>query len=230
MFFQTKQSTKAAIDSATAAQNTYTQQRFNDSITRRNDSINSIADSVNTRKRSELDSISRELQNKSLAAQIQSIEETQKEFRTENRPYVAIVNIHIDTTFTNNIILCTWDFVNLGKSPAKLLTVSSRLAIGVDTTSRRLIKAFVLTQKLNQYLAGSISLPWHSFAYFEKNTGRLVKALIGSGKMNVYFIGEYTYYSPSLQTTYSNKFFIEIKYSEFMKISYLINDEKEYKP
>jgi uncharacterized FlaG/YvyC family protein len=121
LFNETQKSTKAAIDSAEAAQNTYKQQRVTDSITRYNENIKSIADSINTAKRFELDSISRELQNKTLAAQIQSIEETQKQFETSNEPYLQYTDPEppkLEAGKTFDLIL---KLVNLGKYPVKVI-------------------------------------------------------------------------------------------------------------
>src|SRR5215210_3176585 len=47
------------------------------------------------------------LQEKSVHAQIQAFRAAQKEFEIENRPFIAITNITIDTAFTNNVVTCS---------------------------------------------------------------------------------------------------------------------------
>lgn len=229
LFRETQKSTNAATKAANAAENTYREQKFNDSITRRIDSINSIVNDINERKRFELDSINREMQNKSVATQINSLQEVQKEFVIANRPFITITNINIDTSFTNNVITCSLNFENKGNFPGKVLSISSLIAFGTDTASKKLLKTHVSTQSVNQYLAGEIELPWKMNIYFQKAAADRIKYFVKKGDINVYFIGDYLYYDPTFKKYYKNKFVIQINYREFIKISYLVNDEYEYK-
>lgn len=114
LFYQTQEATRAATKSAATADNTYREQRFNDSIMRsrdsiksRNDSISQVfSDSVNTineRKRFELQSKSMEAQIKSVDAQIRLMRETQRQFEVLNKPYLQIGNFVIKNLGINNI-------------------------------------------------------------------------------------------------------------------------------
>jgi hypothetical protein len=119
------------------------------------------------------------------------------------------------------------EFVNTGKFPAKVLNIRGQFGFGYDTT--KLKKTYVSSLNVNENLAGDIKLPWQMKVYFEKNAAQRAKYFITTGKINVYFIGEYNYYSSTFKTYYKNKFVVEINYKEYTKTSFLVNDEYSYK-
>jgi hypothetical protein len=222
LFNVATQQTNIAQQAANAAIASVRQDSINDIVSREreriNDSLNRIKDSLNI-----------SLAGKSLRAQIKSFNEAQNEFAIENRPFITITDINIDTSFSNEAMTCSWNFVNTGKFPAKVLKIRSQIGLGTDTTAENLHKSYVSSQNVNQYLAGDIKLPWSMPIHTENSSIEIIKNRIKNGRINIYFMGEFEYYSPTLKTYYKNKFVTEISYSDVVKISYLVNDEFEYK-
>lgn len=60
---------------------------------------------------------------KSLRTQIGTITTTQKDFEIENEPYLQVMQPSIETFIVGQPITLTYFFVNLGKYPAKILTL-----------------------------------------------------------------------------------------------------------
>lgn len=216
LFRETQKSTKAAIDSATAAQNTYAEQRYNDSITRYNESIQSIADSINTAKRFVLDSLSRDLQNKSLAAQIQSIKETQRQFDVTNRPYIQLSDFDFTTLEVGKPIKIKYRIENVGSQPAKLQKTEVQIRISpivLAPSNVKNIKKMISAAKLKsqigfQYINrnGVIDL---NFETDDPLPNSIMDGLIAK-KMFFYLIGKITYLNVLNDRTRQYTFCVEI--------------------
>jgi len=73
------------------------------------------------------------LQQKILNSQINSLKETQREFELENRPFVQVSEIKVDTS--DYKILISFKIINYGKFPADVLYVKSRIGIPIGMVS-----------------------------------------------------------------------------------------------
>ncbi len=185
---------KSAQESADAAIKAVKQDSLNVSNA---DRIAKIKDSVSRIK----DSLTIKLANKSLEAQINSLKQAQKDFEIENRPFIVFTNIVVDTTFKNNIINATYRAYNVGKFPAKVSYMVSKINYGVDTSlaNRFEIGKWIIRPSKeflpnNAFLDGTVTLPStkEEIKYFK------------NGIIHIFIYFHIRYYSSVLITSYSN--------------------------
>lgn len=140
LFKETQRSTNAAVASAEAAQNTYKEQHYNDSVLLYIDSVRNHNDSINDAiEASELhikDSINTAynkaqfaLQQASTQAQIEALREESRRFEVENQPFLQIAGdvIRFDTMQVGKSLTVSITVDNLGKYPAKILSFASSI-------------------------------------------------------------------------------------------------------
>jgi len=157
LFFQTKKATQAATESSIAAQNTFTEQRYNDSVMRYRDSIKAIGDKIEMENNFKLDSTS-------LQAQINSILIAQEEFNIENQSYLQLIHFKLDTFKAFKPLVVSFSIINLGKSPAKIFETKQAIIIrsnppSIQEIERNAKPNDIIT--LNTYIGGhdSINFP-----------------------------------------------------------------------
>lgn len=135
LFRKTTQSTDAAIRSANAAESTYREQKFNDSSLRARDSIKYIIDTAAQANKARNDSaieVKRfDLQNKSIQAQIKSLQETNREFQVENEPFLQLTVEGVQNFAIGGLLDVTVKIDNLGKYPAMIILDKSFSAFRV---------------------------------------------------------------------------------------------------
>ncbi len=95
------------------------------------------------------------LQKRSLNAQIQSLQETQKEFDIENRPLLQVLNIQFDTLTVGKKLYLKYLYVNSGKQPIKLLTETVKLKIQNNKKESDYTLTNPLISPINIYLIGN---------------------------------------------------------------------------
>lgn len=246
LFFQTQRSTDAAIQAAQAADSSLqlSKQQFElakedgkTSDQRAERTFSMQKKSVDSSIAFAQQSIQQEkeifaIQRRSVAAQIQSLNEARKNFETENRPFVTIMNVVLDTIFAGGKYHFGWHFFNTGKFPAKMLNITTRIGFGFDTSQS--FKSPYTTNVLNNLLPSgqNIGAPYFAVGSFNNMPSGFAdetKNALKTGRIKAFLFGEYQYQSAVLRKTYSNKFVIEIKFDEDARnYSWLKNDEIEF--
>jgi len=114
LYYQTKEATKLTRH-ALSHQIT---KDSNDNVNRiRKDTIDSIADA----KKLKRDTQFINKQKRGIDAQIGSLKETQKEFEIENRPFMAMIDIKVDTPAVKKDLNYLGFITNTGKQPAFII-------------------------------------------------------------------------------------------------------------
>lgn len=107
---------------------------YKDSITAISDKKRGFVDSIRREQDSINGAITIKQTQKSLDAQLKSIQQTQKEFELESRAYLMVANTQIDTTAIKAPFNVNFDIVDMGKFPANIVYSKIGVAIDVDTT------------------------------------------------------------------------------------------------
>lgn len=94
------------------------------------------------------------LQKTSDSTQIAALQETQKEFEIENKPFLQVVNFKIDTIISEKKWAIHYDYVNLGKQPIRSVKDSIVVILDTDKSIRQFEnkKASWVGKKINIYL------------------------------------------------------------------------------
>jgi len=209
---QTKAANKAAAASVTA-----------DSIANNNynlsDSIYKVTDTANKRTLSETkryddnflaaqekafnenkkDADVRELRDK------KSFEESKKQFEIENRPFLQLVNIRVDTITHGKPITITYYFYNYGRFPAKVISVNTQVEYGItnDYPASKEVESPYNT-KTNFYIANGIS---QQLSCVGRDT--LPKNFVdsyNSGKISLFMYGYCEFINPITSKKFLYKF------------------------
>ena len=72
------------------------------------------------------------LTKKSVETQFYDINQKRKEFEIENRPFIQIVDIKIDSIGTDKITTVSFNVVNMGKFPGTVTNMKTNLSFGAD--------------------------------------------------------------------------------------------------
>lgn len=142
------------------------------------------------------------LQYKSLNSQIVSLQQTQKDFEIENRPFLVFTDIILDTSFKNSVISITYKLNNNGKFPAKISCMASKINYGIDTTTSNL---FINDQTWKvsagkDYLPNNATLNGTATNTNTPEGERFFK----NGAIHIFLYFNVRYYSSVLKTAYSN--------------------------
>lgn len=164
---------------------------------------------------------SNEANKKALQQQIQSLKETQKNFKIENRPFIQVAQFSIDTTFANETIKVAFKYVNVGKFPAKIYFSKARVAIGTDT-SRLDFKGDFNTENINDFLASNIveemTETLRGIPVFWQNQIKL-------GLTNIYVFIETSYGTFGVTAKYHSNLTYEISYKTGRQNTRIINND-----
>jgi len=159
--------------------------------------------------------INLKISNNALQTQINSIKQTQFDFEIENRPFMVFINIHLDTSFKNNVINITYTGYNVGKFPAKVFYMATAINYGIDTSTTKLFKITKWTVRPskeylpnNAFLDGNVTLPSNKQDInFFKN-----------GLIHIFLYFDIRYFSSVLKTTYSSYSVWQITLNDFKNI------------
>jgi hypothetical protein len=155
-------SANAAIKSVGIADKTYKSDSANNqNIFLLQKNANKSADNESKRK-SKIDSQTFKLQDSSFKAQIASIQETQTEFELENRPFIAIGNITIDTPTIGKKMYYSALIGNAGKQPAFIINAKYQFLTSTDSLYNRLDNIPNGDGIKNDYLPNNMTVPVNS--------------------------------------------------------------------
>jgi hypothetical protein len=188
-----QQSAISAKRSANAAENTFKEQKYVDSIRRRSDSIKNRVDSLINANRFNLDSIN-------MSAQINSFKQTQSDFEIENRPFLVSSNIILDTSFTNNIISIKYEIINVGKFPAKVSYMAAKINYGIDTSHLFINEDKWAVRPSKEYLPNSGKVS--GVVTIQSNPDYI--RLFRRNNIHIYLYFNLQYHSSVLKTNYHN--------------------------
>lgn len=225
LFTQATADSKTAVASATAAQDAVKEQRYNDGITRDRDSIKFRIDTAYASKKFREDSVVNSknfgISKNALQAQINSLKQSQKDFETENRPFIIYSDITIDTPIINHDINIHYVTKNVGKFPAKISSAYANINWGIDS-SKKLVQNLWLTKATKLFLSNGDNFPVTiNKAPFSDYYIKVFK----EGIIHVYLFLRINYYSGVLSKEYSSYNVVEISYSN-NKLDYTTIENK----
>lgn len=148
------------------------------------------------------------IQQQSVQAQIKSLEETQKRFDIESRPLIQITNITVDSLGDNNRTIVKFDYINMGRFPAKILSTKVALTYSIETSIAEIDKFPKGTESRPNFSIGnSITLPSTMVGIpLMVNAYKAYK----EGKGFLYLVGEVEYISFVKNKKFSNRFIYKI--------------------
>lgn len=173
-----------------------------------------LLDSITTSKRFRIDSAS-------LQGQINTLEEAKRSFELENRPFITMDDIRLDTSFPNGSLEFFVAVRNVGKFPAKVLLMRGRVGIGADTT--HLLRNIPLpTTHTNQYLGNNAIIPLIGGI---SNVGDL-KSQFLTGQLSFFLFGTVEYQPFTATKTYRRNFVYRLNYDPRLSVMAIVNEEK----
>lgn len=148
---------KSSISASQIAQKTFEiTKRYNDSslaIQQRTFKENN-ADGI---KRNKIDSENSQSAAKSIDAQINTLNETQKEFDIENRPFIQIIDIGFDTLASGKNVVISYNIRNYGKQPVKILNSKIQVIYWYSRGKPPVSNEGYSNQIINSYLGGGVN-------------------------------------------------------------------------
>lgn len=212
LFKQATRDSRTAEISSKAAQEAVYEQRYNDSLNRISDSIKFTNDTAYGNKKYIEDSINNrknfEISKYVLQAQINSLKQTQKDFETENRPFIVYTNIRLDTPINNHNIHIDYILNNVGKFPAKISSNRGALNWGIDTSKMLVASSWKEhADKLFLSSGGNMQM-WMDHNGFSDYQKKVFK----DGITSLFVFLQTTYFSSVLSTEYSSYSVIKISY------------------
>ena len=178
-----------------------------------------VEDAVNRRNQLVLDSESTQAQIKSVNAQTLALKQSQKDFELENRPFIIATKIRADTTFPQNKLTISFDLINEGKFPAKILSTKMRFAIGVDIN--RIDRETPLHKHFsNEFIAASAYL----FAGMDMNDiEEIYKYEIKNGNEKIFIFIDMSYETFGTLNKYSSNLVYELTYAPNIQLRAIKN-------
>jgi len=222
IFSKSIDAANASVRSADAADSTFRKQKRMYSLNRIADSIKDINDSIRFAQTFQLSKEANEnsqaISKATLQQQINSLEETQKEFRIENSSYVQIVDFHFDTTdLKNDKIIMSFKLNNIGKTPAKVLKTEYYITYNIDSITKPATATLIDNNYISLFSTSSkdfiINIKDHAYS----------EALM-NGTGSLFFGGEIHYINIGDKQPYTLFFLYQTKFSPSISTNTLKND------
>ncbi len=167
-----------------------------------------------------------ELQRKSVNTQIQSIISARNEVNIENRPYVQLENMQLDSSGKiEKKIHFTANITDLGKFPAKI--ISFKTVVG--TQSGDSIKSFTILLDRqtaviqNHTVFNNTVLPINMYSKGGIAASEVTE--LSLGKRFFYVLGEIKYESFVSKDTYYNRFMYKIQVEPYYNVTAIMNKD-----
>jgi hypothetical protein len=201
--------TKRSVDIAAQAMK---EAIINDSAMRARDSIKFSSDTAFAIKKFIQDTISANesfsLSSNILQTQINALKETQKEFELENRPFVQVSEIKIDTSGYKALL--SFKIRNYGKFPADVLYVKYRIGAAVSRDENKIVYLKTQTSEHNIYIASGVNyLP--EFGAMTSSSKHPLSAM-KDGEIVMYLYVEIKYTTYGTKSTFLHTSLNKIKY------------------
>lgn len=185
----------------------------NDAARRENEKI-ATENNIKYRKQFSLDS-------QSVRSQINAFQASQQKFEIENRPFVQVYNIKIDTSGSAGNIKFT--VFNYGKFPAKIEYVKYRISVALTINPDKRIYLKWENNERKIYIASGInSLP--EIQFIKATSNEAIKAF-KDGQIITYLEVEIKYTSYVTNKTFLHNSLNEMKYGNFVRS--ILNNDKE---
>lgn len=188
---------------------------------RRNDSLDSIIRERNYNR----DTTTMKISKQSLQSQINSLEETRKQFEIESRPYIQLGNIIVDSIEEGKFIHINLIVMNMGKLPAKIIWGKSSISIG----NFRLpdLKNIITAGNAISYNLivpnGIYTLPLTSKTDYRLTIEHVVQYLQGNGF--IYLAGQFMYSNDLTKKEYLYTFIYKISDFPIRNVSVVLSDD-----
>jgi len=165
------------------------------------------------------------LQKSSLNAQIASLKESQKNFDAENKPYVQMQSIYVDSLRTGYPPIIKASIVNFGKSPAKIFKIS--IKVRIDPAAKITEKEFTgneIVSKPNVVIANNAVINMNFID--NKKLPKDQYEYLTTGRESFFISGTISYFNFLNGKTLYNKFIFKISLFPNLNVIGLKNDIK----
>lgn len=153
------------------------------------------------------------LDSQSVDAQIKAFQASQEKSELENRPFVQVFNISIDTS--RNIGSIRFTVFNFGKYPARIEYVKYRIGVALAISPEKVIYLKWEDNDRKTYIASGLnSLPEISF--MKANSNDAIK-VFKDGQVITYLDVEIKYTSYITKKTFLHTSLNEIRYGNFVR-------------
>jgi hypothetical protein len=160
-------------------------------------------------------------ESKSLDLQDSTLKETQKEFDIENKPFISIANIRIDTNMIGKKFTLTYVFINNGKQPCQIIDGGVSFKPLDDPDFRDIPKVPQNTSPVNVYLSYNQFLPMTQKV--DSVTTKSMFDLINSDKIFFYVYGKIKYKSIASEKIYTFTFDFRVSTYKTLDVKTLIS-------
>jgi len=200
--------TKAALDAVKFADSSYHSNKDYNEKTLKKQQIALDRAQIDADNRDVQDKINSDRQERAINAQIASLNEAQKEFEVENRPFLNVADIKIDSFEIDKRVFVNWTVKNSGKLPAKIITEKYGFIISPNSNYREL-NAPMQSGEMDEgsYLTNSQIFPLHLRA--DIITPQIYDDFKHQ-KLFMYLYGIYTYKNVNNEKLYSYNFSFRI--------------------
>jgi len=147
-------------------------------------------------------------QEKGINAQINAIKTNQSEFEIENRPFIEIGNITIDTPAVGKIMTSSASIGNGGKQPAFIISAAYGFVSSFDSNYTSMENIPAQPDIINDYLPNNETIPIQSSA--DIPISQMAFDYVNGKKLYVYFRGKIKYRGLVKNKIYKFKFIYRI--------------------
>ena len=145
---------------------------------------------------------------RTLDQQIQTLRETKKEFEQENRPFIQLSDIKIDTSSYKALL--SFKIINYGKFPADVLYVKYRIGTSLSISENKILYLKWQTYDRKIYVASGVNyLP--EFSVMRTLSNYLLRAF-KDGEIITYLDVEIKYTTYGTKSTFLHTSINKIKY------------------
>ncbi|WP_291123010.1 hypothetical protein [Flavobacterium sp. UBA6046] len=146
--------------------------------------------------------------NKSLTLQDSSLKETQKEFDIENRPFIQVSDINVDTSSNKYNITVKCNLINTGKQPAQIISAKTAFIYSNEPNFSDFTNLKVNQHETGAYITNGMLSP--ITFYGKEDTPIIYITYVKKGKCYIYLLGEFIYRSVGTHKKYNYKFDLRI--------------------
>jgi hypothetical protein len=229
LFWVATKQNNIAERAANAAIEAVAQQRRQDSLSNVQDSISSYTDSVNMSKRFSLDSSGMRTQQRSVQAQIKTLEETRKQIEIANRTYLQIGDIDTFTLNKDKKLAFYFTVSIIGKQPVKIIKgFTNAFIVKAGRQRQEYVSAINMYEKTQEYSEEPAYVtsehPKRQTYFWDKITEEPNYSKIMSGEYNVCLFGQKIYENLITKKIMLYRFGVEVSVSNHVTFRYFFSD------
>lgn len=152
LFLKTQESNETSKDSLIVAQKALADSRLRDSVSERQDSITFGLSKKQFEEAIKNDSLSAYLNTKSLAAQVNSIKESQKQFDISHQPFLQVADFILSEIKEDKKLNIKYIIRNLSEIPVKIVSQKYTVDVGFKSIPISLLENAKIDKYYNSYL------------------------------------------------------------------------------